>query len=449
MLQLHRQIFRSPTVFIPQEFIRKKRDNRPLSDDEIQEFIKGVTDGSVTNEHISAFAMAVFFNGMNLQEKTTLTLAMKNSGNTLSWERLDGPIVDKHSTGGIGDVVSLMLGPMLAACGAYVPMISGRGLGHTGGTLDKFESIPGYNVLPEDALFKKVVKECGVAIIGQTSSLAPADKRIYSIRDVTATVESVPMISASILSKKLAEGLDTLVMDIKVGSGAFMPTYELSKELAHSIVEIANNAGVKTQAVLTDMNQSLAYNAGNAIEVREAVEYMQNKRKNPRLHAVNMALCIPALINSGLAKNETEATQKLENSLESGRALEVFAKMVSMLGGPVDFCERYEHYLPHANIIEPVFATQEGIIESMDAIAVGMSIVGLGGGRIRPDDQIDHSAGLEQIINLGSSVDTKTPLAIIHAKDRDSFNTAKKRIINAINIGTTMPKIKEVYEVIG
>ena len=436
-------------MFIPQEFIRKKRDDKPLSKEEIEAFIQGVTDGSVANEHISAFAMAVFFNGMSLEEKTTLTLAMKNSGDTLTWEGFDGPIVDKHSTGGVGDVVSLMLGPMLAACGAYVPMISGRGLGHTGGTLDKFESIPGYNVLPDNAYFKQVVKECGVAIIGQTASLAPADKRIYSIRDVTATVESVPMISASILSKKLAEGLDTLIMDVKVGSGAFMPTYALSKELAASIVEIANHAGVKTKAVLTDMNQSLAYNAGNGLEVREAVEYLMNSRKNPRLHAVNMALCIPALTETGLAKDEADATQKLENALSGGKALEIFGRMVTMLGGPADFCERYMHYLPEAPIIQPLYAPHRGIIESMDTIAIGMSVVGLGGGRIRPSDSIDHSVGLENIIDLGTTVDTHAPLCTIHARDQASWEEAKRRVLAAITIGENMPEIQEVYEVIG
>jgi thymidine phosphorylase len=434
-------------MFIPQEFIRKKRDNNPLSKEEIEEFIKGVSDGSVANEHISAFAMAVFFNGMSLNEKTNLTLAMKNSGNTLSWD-LDGPIVDKHSTGGIGDVVSLMLGSMLAVCGLYIPMISGRGLGHTGGTLDKLESIPGYDVFPNDELFKKVVKECGVAIIGQTSSLAPADKRIYSIRDVTATVESVPMISASILSKKLAEGLDTLIMDVKVGSGAFMPTYDLSRELAQSIVEIANNAGVKTEAILTDMNQCLAYSAGNAIEIKEAVEYLQNRRKNPRLHIVNMELCISALLNSGIVSSREKANSMLEESLSSGKALEVFAKMVSMLGGPNDFCENHAKYLPKANIIRPVFAQSKGFVESMDAIAIGMSVVGLGGGRIRPEDKIDHSVGLENIINLAQKVDEKTPIAIIHAKDENSFAEAEKRVLDAIKIGDNIPDVKEIFEVI-
>ena len=434
-------------MFIPQEFIRRKRDNKPLEKDEIYEFIKGVSDGSVANEHISAFAMAVFFNGMSLEEKTNLTLAMKNSGNTLQWD-LDGAVVDKHSTGGIGDVVSLMLGSMLGACGLYVPMISGRGLGHTGGTLDKLESIPNYNVFPSDELFKKIVKECGVAIIGQTSSLAPADKRIYSIRDVTATVESVPMISASILSKKLAEGLDTLVMDIKVGSGAFMPTYELSKELAKSIVEISNNAGVKTKAILTDMNQCLAYSAGNAIEIREAVEYLKNEDKNPRLHVVNMELCTCALLNTNSAKDRAEATSMLEKSLSSGRALEVFQKMVSMLGGSSDFCENYDTYLPKAKIVRPIFSKCSGIVESMNAIAIGMSVVGLGGGRVRPEDKIDHSVGLEKIIDLGSKVDKQTPIAIIHARDENSFDEAKRRVFDAIKIGNKSPEIKEIYETI-
>ena len=433
-------------MFIPQEFIKKKRDNLLLSKDEINEFIKGVSDGSVANEHISAFAMAVYFNGMNLDEKTNLTLAMKNSGNTLTWD-LNGPIVDKHSTGGVGDVVSLMLGPLLAACGAYVPMISGRGLGHTGGTLDKLESIPNYNVLPKDSLFKNIVKDIGVAIIGQTSSLAPADKRIYSIRDVTATVESVPMISASILAKKLAEGLDTLVMDVKVGSGAFMPTYELSKELAQSIAQIANNAGVKTVSILTDMNQCLAYNAGNALEVKEAVAYLKNTNKNPRLHEVTMVLCTHALINSKLAKNEKEARDKLEKVLSSGHALEIFEKMTHALGGPVDFCDNPDKYLQKANFIKAVYAPKAGIISAIDTISLGMSVVGLGGGRIRSSDVIDHSVGLENVIALGEIVEKDSVLLMIHAKNENAYLEAKQRVLAAIKIGSVKPNVQEVYEI--
>ena len=435
-------------MFIPQEFIRKKRDNIILQKEEINEFIKGVCDGSVANEHNSAFAMAVYFNGMNLEERTELTIAMKNSGNTLKWDGFDAPIVDKHSTGGVGDMVSLMLGPLLATFGLYIPMISGRGLGHTGGTLDKLESIPNYNVLPSDELFRQTVKECGIAIIGQTSSLAPADKRIYSIRDTTATVESIAMISASILAKKLAEGIDTLVMDVKVGSGAFMPTYDLSKQLAQSIVDIANNAGVKTKAILTDMNQCLAYNAGNALEIEETVLYLQNIRKNPRLHEVTMSLCEVVLIDNNIAKDKKEARAKLEENLCNGKALEVFSKMVHKLGGPSNFCENHKKYLKKANIIEDIYAPKEGIIESMDVIKMGMSIVSLGGGRIKSSDVIDHSVGLENIIALGEKVDKNQVIATIHAKDRDSFNEAKQRVLKAITIGQNKPEIKEIYEII-
>ncbi len=436
-------------MFIPQEVIRKKRDNQPLEPEEIHAFIDGVTEGSVTNEQISALAMAVYFNGMSLEEKTTLTLAMRDSGNTLSWPDLPGPVVDKHSTGGVGDTVSLMMGPMLSACGAYVPMISGRGLGHTGGTLDKFESIPGYNVLPDDALFEKVVRECGVAIIGQTGTLAPADKRIYAVRDVTATVESIPLISASILSKKLAEGIGTLIMDVKVGSGAFMPRYDLSRELAESIVGIANASGVKTQAILTDMNQPLASNAGNALEMIEAVEYLNGTRRNPRLHAVTMVLSVATLIASGLAADEAEATEKLEKVLADGSALAKFSQMVAMLGGPEDFVERYREYLPVAPIVRPILADKSGVIAAMDTIAIGMAIVGLGGGRLAPSDAIDHSVGFEDIIPLGTAVTADTQLAVIHASDEQHFAEAERRLREAIAIGNTIPEIREVYEVIG
>jgi len=436
-------------MFIPQEFIRKKRDNQPLSREEIEDFVAGVTDGSVADAQIAAFAMAVFFNGMSLEEKTQLTVSMRDSGNTLAWPDLPGPVVDKHSTGGVGDTVSLMMGPMLAACGAYVPMISGRGLGHTGGTLDKFESIPGYNVLPDDALFEKVVRECGVAIIGQTASLAPADKRIYAVRDVTATVESIPLISASILSKKLAEGIGTLVMDVKVGSGAFMPTYALSKELAESIVGIANAAGVTTRAILTDMNQPLASNAGNALEVREAVEYLNGTRRNPRLHAVTMALSVAALVATGLASDEVEANEKLEIVLANGEALERFSRMVAMLGGPEDFVERYETYLPTAPLIRPILAKASGVLTAMDTRAIGMAVVGLGGGRLTPSDTIDHSVGLGDILPLGTEVTPDTPLCVVHAHDEAHFIQAERRIREAVTIGHVKPEIQEVYEVIG
>jgi thymidine phosphorylase len=297
----------------------------------------------VTESQIAALAMAVYFNDMTMDERVAFTLAMRDSGEVLDWRslNLNGPVVDKHSTGGVGDVVSLLLGPMVAACGGYVPMISGRGLGHTGGTLDKFDSIPGYTTVPDNALFRKVVKEVGVAIIGQTSSLAPSDKIFYGVRDVTATVESVAMITGSILSKKLSAGLDALAMDVKVGSGAFMPTYGKSVELAESIVKVGNGAGMMTSAILTDMNESLAPYAGNA-EVRGAIDYLTGKSRPARLHEVTMALCAEMLVLGKLAATE-EARAKLQASLDSGEAAERFARMVVALG-PADLMENPDKY---------------------------------------------------------------------------------------------------------
>jgi thymidine phosphorylase len=244
---------------LPQEIIRHKRDGLTLSDEEIRFFANGIASGSISEGQIAAFAMATFFQGMDADEIASLTIAMRDTGDILNWEdqNLPGPIIDKHSTGGVGDSVSLMLGPLLAACGGYVPMISGRGLGHTGGTLDKLDSIPGYNATPDNDLFRNVVRECGVAIIGQTGNLAPADKRFYATRDITATVESIPLITASILSKKFAAGLDCLVMDVKTGSGAFMTNHDDARELALTITKVANAVGVKTSSMLTDMNQCL------------------------------------------------------------------------------------------------------------------------------------------------------------------------------------------------
>jgi thymidine phosphorylase len=330
-------------MFLAQEIIRKKRNGLALSSEEIQFFVKGITTNAVSEGQIAALGMAVYFNDMNMDERIALTIAMRDSGTVLNWQSLglNGPVIDKHSTGGVGDVISLMLGPMAAACGGYVPMISGRGLGHTGGTLDKFDAIPGYQTEPSSELFRKVVKDVGVAIIGQTGDLVPADKRFYSIRDNTATVESISLITASILSKKLACSLDALAMDVKVGSGAFMPTYEASEELARSIAAVANGAGTKTTALLTDMNQVLASCAGNAVEVKEAIDFLTGAYRNPRLYAVTMGLCAEMLLLGGLATDEADARAKLNRVLDNGRAAEIFGKMVSGLGGPVDFVENY------------------------------------------------------------------------------------------------------------
>ncbi len=371
---------------LPQEFIRRKRDGHELSKAEIVDFIRGITDESVSEGQIAAFTMATYFNGMTRDEAVALTTAMRDSGRVLEWKALDlpGPVVDKHSTGGVGDVVSLMLGPMVAACGGFVPMISGRGLGHTGGTLDKFDAIPGYQTTISIEKFQQVVKDVGVAIIGQTADLAPADKRLYATRDVTATVESIPLITASILSKKLAAGLDALVMDVKVGSGAFMPTMEKSLELARSIVAVGNGAGVITSALLTDMSQPLAPCAGNAIEVRCALDYLSGKSRPARLHEVTMALSAELLVHSGLFSEDAAARLALTRALEDGRALEVFERMVATLGGPADLTTNPDKYLDAAPVKAPVLAAHGGFIGPMDTRALGMVVVGLGGPRWRP-----------------------------------------------------------------
>ncbi|WUR14393.1 thymidine phosphorylase [[Empedobacter] haloabium] len=428
-------------MYLPQEIIRKKRDGGVLSADEIRFFVRGITSGDTTEGQIAALAMAVFFNDMTMDERVAFTLAMRDSGDVLEWKSLNlpGPVMDKHSTGGVGDVVSLLLGPMIAACGGFVPMISGRGLGHTGGTLDKFDSIPGYCTVPDNELFRKVVKEVGVAIIGQTASLAPSDKKFYSIRDVTATVESVAMITGSILSKKLSAGLDVLAMDVKVGSGAFMPTYEKSVELAESIVKVGNGAGMMTSALLTDMNESLAPAAGNAVEVRCAVDYLTGKARPARLHEVTMALCAEMLVLGKLAASETEARAKLQASLDSGAAAERFAKMVTALGGPADFVERMDQHLDKAPVIVEVPALQSGYAAATNCRGLGLAVVSLGGGRRRPQDAIDFAVGLTNLAELGQKVDAGQPLAIVHARSEAAAKQAVAEVQAAYTIADTAP----------
>ncbi len=429
-------------MYLPQEIIRRKRDGEKLTNDEIEFFVKGIADNSISEGQVGAFAMAVYFQNMEMDERIAFAMAMRDSGTVLEWDslELDGPVLDKHSTGGVGDVVSLMLGPMVAACGGFVPMISGRGLGHTGGTLDKFDAIPGYNTSPSNELFRKVVKEVGVAIIGQTGDLAPGDKRLYGIRDVTATVESITLITASILSKKLAAGLQALVMDVKAGSGAFMPTHELSEELAESIVHVANGAGCKTTALLTNMDQVLASSAGNAVEVREAVEYLSGKYRNPRLHEVNMALCAEMLVLGGLASNDDEAKAKLQESLDSGAAADKFAQMVTALGGPEDFMENYDDYLAKADIIRPIYAPKSGIVTSMNTRDIGMAVVAMGGGRRSPSDAIDFAVGFSEFVALGDSVDSTTPLAMVHVRDESQYAEAERALHSAIEISDKAPE---------
>lgn len=432
---------------LPQEIIRKKRDGQVLPASEINDFIQGLVDGRVTDAQAAAFAMAVFFKGMNMDERVALTSSMMRSGNVLDWRDLSGPVLDKHSTGGIGDTVSLMLAPMLAACGANVPMISGRGLGHTGGTLDKFDSIPGYKTAPTLDLFRDTVKTAGCAIIGQTEDLAPADRKLYAIRDVTATVESISLITASILSKKLAAGLQGLVMDVKTGSGAFMPVLKDSRELAESLAFVATGAGLPTTALITDMDEPLASAAGNAVEIQYAVDYLKGEHHTSRLHEVTMALCVEALLLGKLAATADEARKKLEAALTSGKAAEHFARMVSCLGGPSDFLGKSDTYLPKAPIIRAVNTPRDGYVDAIATREIGLAIVALGGGRTRAVDPIDHAVGVTDILPTGTAVKAGDPLCVIHARDEAGFAAARDAIVKAIRIADSAPpKRPLVYE---
>ncbi|WP_281301090.1 MULTISPECIES: thymidine phosphorylase [unclassified Iodidimonas] len=424
------------------DIIRKKRDGGELSAAEIDLFVSGLADGSLPSEQASALAMAIFLRSMTFDEAGTLTLAMAHSGRMLDWQKegLDGPVVDKHSTGGVGDKVSFMLAPIVAACGCYVPMISGRGLGHTGGTLDKISSIPGYDPTPGLDIFRKVTREVGCAIIGQTSDLAPADRRLYAIRDVTGTVESIPLITASILSKKIAAGNRSLVMDVKVGTGAFMQSIDEARALAKSIIGTALAADLKTHALITDMNAVLGDSAGNALEIEETVLYLTNSRREPRLDEVVMALAAEMLIASGITADHEDALARANQALVSGRAAEIFGRMVSALGGPADFMERYAHYLPKAPVVLPVHAERQGYLAAVDARAIGNAIIELGGGRRSVEDRLDLSVGFGAVAPVGSRMDGSQPLAMVHAADQDAAEKAALALRRACVIADAAPK---------
>ena len=427
---------------LPQEIIRKKRDGIELSAADISQFIAGLTHGDVTDAQAAAFAMAVFFRGMNMDERVALTSAMMQSGTVLDWSDVPGPVLDKHSTGGIGDNVSLMLAPAIAACGGFVPMISGRGLGHTGGTLDKLDSIPGYISQPDLPLFRRVVRETGAAIIGQTADLAPADKKLYSIRDVTATVESIPLITASILSKKLAAGLQGLVMDVKTGSGAFMPTLEGAKELAKSLAEVATGAGLPTTALITEMDEPLASAAGNAVEVMNAINYLTGTKRDPRLHEVVLALGAEMLLIGGLAATLEEGHAKLAVAVSSGAAADHFQRMVTALGGPSDLITRPHTHLPKAPIIRPVLAEEAGYVTRISTRDIGLAVVTLGGGRTRAEDGIDHAVGFSALLGTGSAVTKETPLGFVHARTEIAAQVASIALQKAYSIGQQKPAIR-------
>ena len=423
------------------DVIRKKRDGGELTPEEIAYFVDGLADGSIPAEQVAALAMAVFLNSMSAEEAGCLTLAMAASGSVLEWqdEGLDGPVVDKHSTGGVGDKVSFLVAPIAAVCGCYVPMISGRGLGHTGGTTDKVESIPGYNATPDFALFKKVVKSAGCAIIGQTADLAPADRRLYAIRDVTATVESIPLITASILSKKIAAGTQAMVMDVKFGTGAFMSGADQAEELAKSIIATAATANLRTHALITDMNECLGHTAGNAVEIAESIEYLKNNHRESRLDEVVTSLCVEMLVATDLDNDRDSARTKVNEAVTSGKAAEVFARMVHELGGPADIVDNCEKHLPTASITQAVFPADAGFVAAVDAFAVGNAIIELGGGRRTLGDELDLSVGLTDVAPIGSTVDKESPLAVIHASGDDTAQVAAAMIRDAYEISDSPP----------
>lgn len=416
---------------LAQEIIRLKRNGEVLSTEQINEFVGGLVSQAWSEGQAAALAMAIFFNGMTMPERADLTKAMMNSGSVMDWSsmQLDGPILDKHSTGGVGDKVSLMLAPMVAACGAYVPMISGRGLGHTGGTLDKFDSIPGYQTQPSLELLRQAVQTAGCAIIGQTSDLAPADKRLYGIRDVTATVESIPLITASILSKKLAAGLQGLAMDVKFGNGAFADNLEMARELAQSLVQVANLAGLPTNALLTDMNQVLGHSVGNALEMLEAIEFLNGSYQDPRLLEITLELGAEMLVLGKLASSLDNAREQLLTQLNNGNATKRFALMVQALGGPADLMQNPHQYLTAANTVLEVKAPHSAWVASMQTRDIGILLIELGGGRRKASDTIDHSVGFTGLPAVGVRLEQGQVFAKVHATSPAQAQEMAQRLL--------------------
>lgn len=420
--------------------IAKLRDRVPVSGPEIKWFAEGIASGQVTDAQAGAFAMAVLLNGLGEAGRVALTMAMRDSGSVIRWD-VPGPVLDKHSTGGIGDSTSLLLAPALAVCGAFVPMISGRGLGHTGGTLDKLEAIPGYSGDVPVARLQDITARLGCAIIGATADIAPADKRLYGIRDVTGTVESVDLITASILSKKLAAGLQGLVLDVKVGSGAFMREMTSALELARALVSTANGAGCATTALVTDMNQPLISSAGNALEIATVMETLTGSEVSPALFNLTCALGGELLATGGLATDAEDGSAKIGAALETGAAAERFGEMVAELGGPSDFVERWRDRLPAAPVVRDITAGRDGIVTAIDGFQVGMAVVELGGGRKRGSDKINPAVGFSNLLPLGEVAAPDTPLARVHAADTVAAEAAVHSVREAYTIGDTHPAV--------
>ena len=429
--------------FNAQAILAKVRNKSPLSSDEMVWFAKGLSDGKVTDAQAGAFSMAVALNGLGSQQaRTDWTLAMRDSGKILSWE-VGSPVLDKHSTGGIGDCVSLILAPLLASIGVCVPMISGRGLGHTGGTLDKLESIPGVKVMHSEERLVEIIESCGCIIAGANENIAPADRRLYAVRDVTSTVDSLDLITASILSKKLASGLDGLVLDIKCGSGAFMADLNQATELAKALVETANEAGCATTALITDMNQPLAPAMGNALEIVEAMRVLSGETVG-RLRSITVSLGAEILKAQKIYNNISQATNELERNLYSGAALKKFSEMISLMGGPINFGQDFNRYLPEATAVIEVFAPEAGYLAQWDGQSLGNIVVKLGGGRLVETDQIDHAVGFSEIASIGTKLSKGSPILKIHAARIDHAEEAERQVLAAFKLSDSAPKETEL-----
>jgi len=425
--------------FNAQSILAKVRSKSSLSRDEMVWFAKGLSDGKVTDAQAGAFSMAVALNGLGSQQaRTDWTLAMRDSGNILSWE-VGSPVLDKHSTGGIGDCVSLILAPLLASIGVCVPMISGRGLGHTGGTLDKLESIPGVKVMHSEERLVEIIESCGCIIAGANENIAPADRRLYSVRDVTSTVDSLDLITASILSKKLASGLDGLVLDIKCGSGAFMTDVNQATELAEALVKTANEAGCATTALITDMNQPLAPAMGNALEIVEAMRVLSGENVG-RLRSITVSLGAEILTAQKIYENFSQATHELERNLDCGAALKKFSEMISLIGGPINFGQDFNRYLPEATAVIEVLAPEAGYLAKWDGQSLGNIVVKLGGGRLVETDQVNHAVGFSDIVSIGTKLSKGSPILKVHAARIDHAEEAKRQVLKAFKLTDSAPK---------
>lgn len=415
---------------VPQWIIEKKRDGQALSKDEIQDFITGYVADEIPDYQMAAIAMAIYLNGMTPREIADLTTSMMNSGDLVDTSSIQMPKVDKHSTGGIGDKVSLILAPLIASCGAAVPMISGRGLGITGGTLDKLESIPGYRTDLSETDFISIIQTCGCSIMGQTGQIAPADKKLYALRDVTATVPSIPLITASIMCKKMAEGIDALVLDVKWGRGAFMKTIEDARALAQSMVNVGHAMDKDVSAILTDMNKPLGRTVGNSLEVLESVQALRGEGPDD-LMTVTMALARHMLLATGLECDPGKADALLRNKISSGQALETFQKMIQLHHGNPAVCDKPENILPQASLTIDLPTPDAGYIHDVNAEAVGKAALLLGAGRTKTTDQVNPAVGLSEIRQHGDWVEKNEPLAVIHADVNDARTAEALELLNS------------------